>query len=103
MSVRVRVPRAARAEAYRAFLGFRRLVSEPFGVSRECSSASECAEEVGGVFVVESPGGALGVDGHAADRVDRKSAVRGAPLADCRHELDRIAEVAERLPSPRLV
>src|ERR671935_60868 len=45
------------------------LVREALGVASELRCTGERAEEVGGVLVGQPPGGAFGIDGHAADGV----------------------------------
>ena len=63
----------------------------------ELARAGQRAEEVGAAFVYEPPGGAVRVDDHAADWIDGKVAPRRLALADGREELDRFANVAQRL------
>ena len=51
----------------------------------------------------EPAGGAVRVDGHAADWIERKLAVCRLALADRREDLDRLANVAQPFATTRLI
>jgi len=69
---------------------------EAFRLASEVAGAGERAEEVRGALVEETPGRAVGVGSHPADRIDRELPLCGLASADCREDLDRFANVAQQ-------
>ena len=66
-------------------------------------AAGERAEEVRGVLVDEASCSTIGVDDHAADRVDREATVRCVAVADCGDQFDGFANVAQDVAATGLV
>jgi hypothetical protein len=66
-------------------------------VTSELAGTRQRAEEVGALLVHELSGGAVRIDDHPADRIDGESIA--LPNSECREDLDRFGDVAQRLAS----
>src|SRR4051794_19171402 len=76
---------------------------EALRIASELGGTGERAEVVRRAFEHEAPGGVVGIDRHLADRVDRQRAVAGRSDAHGGEQLDRLANVAQRVAAARLV
>jgi hypothetical protein len=73
------------------------------GPASKLACAGERAEEVGGAFVHEPSGCAVGIHRHPANWVHGELALGCLPCAHGREEFDRLANVAQRLAASRLI
>jgi hypothetical protein len=72
-------------------------------LSSELACAGERAEEVGGAFVHEPAGCAVGIYCHPANGVHGELTLRRLPCTDGGEEFDGLANVAQRFTAPRLI
>jgi hypothetical protein len=74
-----------------------------FGVPGELACARKRAEEVGGAFVHQPPGGAVGIHCHPANGIYGELALGRLPFADGGKELDGLANIAQHFAAARLI